>query len=129
MQGEELLAEVMLWLMYALLLVASGVTLWSVVHSLRKRSREQSPTRGVPARPVAYAAAGLLVGTMILSFLLASTRPLLINGEVFDDTFWLRVTDMFIWTLIVMLTVAVAGVLIGMSGLSRRGKGRKGARA
>ena len=47
-----------------------------------------------------------LVGTLLLAlltFLLGSSAPMHVNGQLFDNGFWLRAADMFIVTSGVML--------------------------
>ena len=39
----------------------------------------------------------------ILTFLFGSSQPLLINGEWFKDVFWLKLTDMFMFTAMIEL--------------------------
>jgi hypothetical protein len=59
---------------------------------------------------------------MMVTFLLGSSEPLLINGQWFKDAFWLKLTDMFLWTALLLLLLAAVGVVIGSSGLSRTNK-------
>ena len=111
--------DLLLWVVYVLLAVAAGLAVWSGVHGLRCRQKTKEPTRGVPSAAIGWGAALLLVLTLLLTFLLGSTEPLLINGQWYKDSFWLRLTDMFIWTAAVMLLVAVVGVVIGATGATR----------
>jgi hypothetical protein len=60
---------------------------------------------------------------MLLTFLVGSSSPMLINGEWFRDTLWLKLTDMFIWTAIILLVLAAIGVALGSAGVGRRFKG------
>jgi hypothetical protein len=77
----------------------------------------------VPARTIAYGVAGVLLLIMVLTFLVVSSNPMLINGEWFKDTFWLKLTDMFIFTTIILLVLAAIGVLLGSLGVGRKLKG------
>jgi preprotein translocase subunit SecE len=47
---------------------------------------------------------------------------MLINSQWFKDVLWLKLTDMFIYTALVMLIVAAIGVVIGASGMMRKVK-------
>lgn len=62
----------------------------------------------------------LFVVTLALSFAFGSTDPLPVNGHMFSSSLWLRLADMFIVTSAVLITVAVAAVAFGMSGLNRK---------
>ena len=114
--------DVLLWVVYLLLVVVTVVAVWSAVHQLRTNEKTKEPTRGVPARFVAYGVAGLFVVTMLLSFLLGSSKPMLINNQWFKDVIWLKMTDMFMWTSLVLLIIAALGVLVGSSGMIRKVK-------
>ena len=54
------------------------------------------------------------------AYLLAGTQPLVINGKPFSDTFWLRTSDMFINTSVVLILIAIIGAAIGYSGIMRK---------
>ncbi|MBQ8657068.1 MAG: hypothetical protein IJ527_08475 [Prevotella sp.] len=111
--GSSIFVDVLLVVLYLLLAVTLGLTIWSVLHSLHRRTREPQPTRMVSARTTGLVAGGLLVVALVLTFALASTQPLLINGDQFADALWLRLSDMFIFTTIIMLLVAIVGVVWG----------------
>ena len=51
---------------------------------------------------------------------MASSTPIVANGITYDNVMWLLLSDMLIYTILAMLTVAVLAVLFGMSGISRR---------
>ena len=110
--------DALLWVVYLLLGVVTGLAIWSACHSLHCREKEVEPTRGVPSRTIAYGTAALLLATLAVTFLLGSSKPLLVNGEWFKDVFWLKLTDMFIFTALVELVGLV--VLMLLRGISRR---------
>ena len=58
--------------------------------------------------------------TLALTFAFGSSEPLPVNGRVYGDELWLKLTDMFIGTSAVLGFVAVSLVAVGVSGLSRR---------
>ena len=121
--GENWFIDILLYVVYLLLGVVTGLTVWSAVHRLLTDKRTKEPTRGVPARTIAYGVAGVLLLIMVLTFLVGSSNPMLINGEWFKDTFWLKLTDMFIFTTIILLVLAAIGVALGSAGVGRRFKG------
>jgi len=47
---------------------------------------------------------------------------MIINGEVYDDKVWLRLSDMFVYTIIVMIVIAVLAVLFGFTRYYRKRK-------
>lgn len=116
---SPLFVDLLLGFIYVLLVAALGLSLWSVLRSHRLRDR-QSRENGVPAACIVWGVALLFVITLGLSWLLASTEPVMVNGRLFDNAFWLRAGDMFIYSSAVLVLVAVGCVLYGMSGLNRK---------
>ena len=111
--------NVLLYCIYALLLVGVALLVWSAVRSVR-RNRGQSVSNGLPVRRIAWGVVALVIVVLGLTCLLANTQPLSINGRTFDDVFWLRTSDMLITTSLVLMGIAVVGVLFGISGWSRK---------
>lgn len=91
-------ADLMLWLMYLMIVAAVGVSAYSVWHGLRNRRKGDDIINGVPAGRIGWCVAiGLLV-CLVLTFLLGSSSPIVTNCTRFTDVFWLKATDMFIYT-------------------------------
>ncbi len=91
-------ADLMLWLMYLMLAVALLVTAYSVWHGMRNRRKGDDIINGVPAGKIGWCVAIGLVVCLVITFLLGSSKPVVTNGVVFSDVFWLKTTDMFIYT-------------------------------
>lgn len=94
-----------------LLLVAVIVAVWSVVKSLRARQRELTNDNGVPARRIAL---GVSVGAliiMVVTWLVGSSREMLINGHPFSDSFWLKTADMFVYSVLILLAATIVAVI------------------
>ena len=106
------LADIMLWLMYVTLAVAVGVTLLSVARRLRLRTKDDEIINGVPQKRVARTVAVAFVACLAVTFLAGSSAPVTTNGQLFADTFWLKVTDMFIYTTIILVIGCFAGVVV-----------------
>ncbi len=112
--------DLLLWAIYLLLVLAVGLIAWSTVRGLRLRKGQPATTNGVPTRLIAWASLLVLVLTLALTYLTGNATPLMSNGKPFDDAFWLRVSDMFINTSIVLIVLAAVAVGFGMSGVSRK---------
>jgi len=97
------LADVMLGLMYLVTAVALGVTAYSVWHGMRTRRKGDDIINGVPAGKIGWCVAIGLVVCLVLTFLLGSSKPVMTNGTLYKDAFWLRLTDMFIYTSILLI--------------------------
>jgi hypothetical protein len=118
--SSPLFIELLLWTIYVLLAVALGLTCWSLLHNFRLQGHGPVRSNGIPVGRIAWSIAILFAATMGLTFATGSTASLTINGRVFSDTFWLRTSDMFINTSLILIIVAIAGILIGMSGIQRK---------
>ena len=92
----------------------------AVAVGLRRSGGSSSVVNNIPAARIAWATVALLVGSLLVTFLLGSSKPVLVNGVEYTDTFWLKATDMFINTSFVLLFVAVCGVVFGLSGYNRK---------
>ena len=53
-------------------------------------------TNGIPARRITYTTYGITALILLLTFVFGSTQTMMVNGENFTDSFWLRITDMFV---------------------------------
>lgn len=107
---SPLFIDIVLLTIYVLLAVAVVLTVWSTVRMHLMHKGDGSSENGVPKGRIAWLTAGVLVVTLVVTWLTASTQPLNINGRIYDDALWLRMSDMLIHTAIV-LVVVVAGAI------------------
>ena len=112
MADSTLLVDIVLWAVYCLLAAAIGIAVWSAVHGVRTHERSKDPLASRRTSMIGYATAALVAVVMLLTFALASTKPIVSNGQPFTDTFWLRLTDMFIFTSFLLICVCSAIVAI-----------------
>ena len=105
-------ADVILWLMYLVVAVAMIVTAYSVWHGMRNRRKGDDIINGVPAGRIGWCVAIGFVVCMVLTFLLGSSEPVVTNGQPFADAFWLKVTDMFIYTSILLIIGCFVSAII-----------------
>ncbi len=118
--GGYLLAEVMLWLMYAAVAVALVAALFSAVKSWRYRYDSISASNRVPRKKIAW---GIVIFTIILllvACLAGASEPLIINGISYTNRFWLKVTDGLISSSLVLMFIAACFVVFGLSGMNRK---------
>lgn len=118
--SSPLFIDILLYVIYAMIAVAVGLTVWSMVKSARQQVKEDGRSNGLPVRKIAVCTLALLAVSLLVTYLLASTRPLVINGRPYGDTFWLRVSDMFIYTSVILIVIAIIGAIIGYSGICRK---------
>jgi len=105
-------ADVMLGLMYLMVVAALGVTAYSVWHGMRTRRKGDDIINGVPAGKIGWCVAILLVVCLLVTFLLGSSSPVVTNGVKFTDVFWLKATDMFIYTSILLIIGCFASAIV-----------------
>ena len=53
------------------------------------------------------------IGIFIVAFLVASGTAMSVNGKAYPDWFWLKVSDMFIYTSVLLLAIAIGTVIYG----------------
>ena len=109
---SPLIADIMLWLMYIAVVVAVVVTIVSVMRTLRLRTKDDEVVNGVPRTRLAWIVGVAFLLCLVLTFVLGSSEPVKTNGKLFTDTFWLKATDMFIYTSLILIIGCFAGVVL-----------------
>lgn len=113
----------LMYLMYAMALVCIIATvvaaLWSVVGSLG--GPKGINKTGVPTTAVSVATIVILVGTLVVAYLMSSTNGLVMpNGDVFDDTFLLVLTDTFLYSIYGLTVFTLIALVINLTGIFKR---------
>ena len=119
--NAPVLTDLVLVLMYLMTAIALGVAVYSVVKGGRTRSSEKI-VNGVPVAKIAWGTVAFVAVLLVVTFIAGSSEPLKVNGTLFSDAFWLRITDMFIYTSLLLIAVAVVAVGYSMSGINRKRK-------
>ena len=115
---NDILIDIELVVIYLVIFVTTVITIWSAVRSLKKRDRSQNIVNNIPVTKIAYGVTALLVVCLLLTFLLGSSKPIQLGEKLYTDSFWLKISDMFIYTSGILIVVAVGCFIYGMSGLS-----------
>lgn len=118
--GGYLLAEVMLWLMYATLVIALVAAIISAVHSFRHRYDSIASSNKIPRKRIAWGVTGCTILMLVITCLTGSSQPLIINGISYTDRFWLKTTDGLIISSAILIIIAGCFVIYGMSGVNRK---------
>lgn len=118
--NAPLLTDALLFYTYALCVVAVVVAVVAMVRGALRRGGSRYETNGVPSRRISLCVGGVLTITLLLTFAFGSDEPLLVNGKVYAEAGWLRLTDMFINTSLILGFSALALVAFGVSGIGRR---------
>ena len=114
-----LFTDLLLCFAYAVGMAAVALTVVAIVNGLKARRGMPAVSNGIRVKPIAWGVAIGWVLTMTVSFACGDDQPLMVNGETYDDRWWLRMTDMFINTTLVLMAVAVAVVGVAATGWNR----------
>lgn len=107
-----LYVDVALVAMYVLTVVTLGLAVWSAVHGVMARDAQLLPRERGLRRMAVYGSVGLSLVVMLITFLLGSSAPITVNGKPFTNTFWLKVSDMFVNTAILLIIVCFVIVVV-----------------
>lgn len=118
--NEPLLTDVLLSYVYVLILASVAVMGVSVFHSIKTGSGRSGMTNGLPVARITYGTVAFVACTLAVTYLLGSSEPISINGEKYTSAVWLRLTDMFINTSVLLISAALLLVFFGLSGLGRK---------
>ena len=112
MVDSILFIDIVLWAVYLLLLAATVMAVWSAIHGVMTHERIDDPLASRRTSMLGYVTAGLVAVVLLLTYLLASTQPVVSNGKPFSDPLWLRLTDMFIFSSILLICLCSVIVVI-----------------
>lgn len=118
--NAPLFTDVLLVLMLLLTAGAIGVAAWSVVRAGKVNRGAERVVNNIPVRKIGMAVGVGTAVMLLLTFLLASSAPMRINGLDYTDTFWLRASGMFVSTSLLMIVVAIASVVYGATKYIRK---------
>lgn len=113
-----LFTSALLFLMYACVLLTTGLTIWSVVKGAQgSKGVDSASYTGVPGGKVIMFTAIATVVSMVIGLVLG------IGEEDFtaaDGTVttggWVMVVDMFIWSMYILTLVAIGAIALTMTG-------------
>lgn len=115
-----MLTDVLLGFMWFLLCIAIVTSVFAVVRGVQRANRSEGVTNGIPARKITYTTYGVTALLLVLTFVFGSTQSMLVNGQTFADSFWLRMSDMFVNTSLLLLALAAGVVLFGATRYYRK---------
>ena len=107
-------------MLFCLALVAIGISVWTSFHESQGLNNNDGMTHQVPRRKIARFVWGGTFMLLLLTFLLGSSSPMLVNGTEFVDWAWLKVSDMFVLTSLLLLLCAIVVVAFGATRYIRK---------
>ena len=62
----------------------------------------------------------LLIAVLVISYTMGSDATVMTGTGAYTDASWLKITDMFIYSIYFLLAVATVGVLINLTGIFKK---------
>ncbi len=118
--NAPLFTDVLLVFMLLLTAGACGVAAWSAIRSNSASRGGERVVNNIPVRKIGRCVTGGTALVLILTFILGSSAPMEINGADYTDTFWLKASDMFVATSLLMIVAAIAAVVYGATKYIRK---------
>ena len=118
--NAPLFTDVLIVLMVLVLLLALGMIGFSAWRSHRSGSRQDAVVNGVPARKIVRITWLSTFGLLVIGFAVGSSTPMLVNGNDYNDWFWLKLSDMFVLASVILLIAAIGVVLFGVTRYVRK---------
>jgi len=119
--NAPLFTDVLIFVMWLFLLGGVALAVFSMVRDYRS-SKSEAVVNGVPVRRIFRITWFSLLAVLLVTFLLGGSDPMLINGQNYDDWLWLKLSDMFVVTSVLMLLAGVATVCFGATRYIRKKK-------
>lgn len=118
--NAPLFTDVLIGLMWLLLLLALVLSVYSVVKGYRLSAKEGKLSNGIPENKIFRITWLSTLAVLVVTFLVGSSMPMLINGSEYGDWIWLKVSDMFVTSSILMLVAAFGAVAFGATRYIRK---------
>lgn len=115
-----LFTDVLIGFVAVVLVAAIALMVWAVTRSLRMRGKGGRVVNNIKAKKIAYITAGAVAAVMVTAFVCGSSDEMVINGNRYRDAMWLKIADMFVWTVLVLVTAGLAVIIIATVWNGRR---------
>ena len=106
--------------MWVLFLGSVSLSVYSIIKDYRTAPKNAKDEDGIPEAKINHFVWGGTAVALVLTFLVSSSTSMIINGKPFSDWIWLKVSDMFIFTSILLLVIAFGAVVFGATRYIRR---------
>lgn len=125
--GDEMMGEyaaptftgLLLFLMYGLVAVTTGLIVWAVVKSVASsKGSDSSASTGVPGSKITAFTCILLVASLVVGYVVGIGEPDFIAADGTKTTgSMVQIVDMFMWSMYILAVVAFAAIAVSMSGI------------
>ena len=107
--------DALLYLMYALFGIAIAATVIAAVFQFGAALKD-NPMGAIKS----LLGLVLLVAVVLISYAMGSDATITANEAPYTDTFWLKITDMFIYSIYFLLGIAALATLVNMTGIFKK---------
>ena len=104
---EPLLTNTVLVFTYIVLFLSIAIAVWSLIKEFLLGAQLPSIQNGIKVKLIRNSTFISVPTLLILFFLLGSSSPLKVNGITFNNAFWLKASDMFIFVSILLLLIGI----------------------
>lgn len=99
--------DALLIAIYVALAATLAAVVVSSVMSARRRLSDAAVVNGINTPLIVGITAAAVVACLIITYVTGSSQPIIIGGEEYADTLWLKASEMFINTAIVLLAAII----------------------
>ena len=115
-KAPQFLGLLMYW-MYALVAICTVCTVAGAVTSKGGKVDSNMPKWG---EVLAQVGTWLFVPVLVVSWFVASTDPIMTGTGLYEDAFWLQVTDAIIYTVYVLLGITAVALFASLTGIFKK---------
>lgn len=123
--NAPLLTDALLWLVWVLVVATAVLSVYSLCSGLRRGKGLSAVVNGVPVARIAVGVVAIVACCLMVTFMLGSPEPITANGAVYADSFWLRVSDMLIDTVLITLVATACLVVVSLAANGRMTRKRR----
>ena len=115
------LTNVRMFLMYSLIVGTALLTVWSGAKGVSNGGSVSKNMNGVPAKKISIGVIGVLVVSLALGFIAnMGVEAYVSNSGNETSAGWVQVSEMFIWSIYILIIAAVIAVLANMAGFLKK---------
>ena len=113
--NEPAHTETLIYLMYAMFGICVAVTLVGAIAQFGAALKD-NPMSAVKS----LLGIVLLVVVLVVSYGMGSDATIMTGDGLYTDTFWLKITDMLIYSIYFLFGVAAIGTIVNLSGICKK---------
>lgn len=113
--NEPQYTDALIYLKYALVVITIVLAIFAGLFQFIASLKDDP--KGAVKTIVALA---LVIALIVVCYGMGSTEPVMVNGEPFTDTMWLKVTDMFLYSMYALGVLATIATIINMTGIFKK---------